>query len=63
MKPEEIAEALRDMAKRVPMKPRITLQDLIKDREPDRVLVLLEHDTETAVLEARKLARRFVHGA
>jgi len=59
MTPQEIADALRDMAKRVPMKPRITLQDLLNDREPDRTLVLNESDTEQAVLAARNLARRF----
>lgn len=59
MRPEEIADALRALAKKHPPKPRITLQDIINDREPQRVLVLTEHDTEAFVLGLHTQAKRF----
>lgn len=59
MKPEDIADALRELAKKHPPKPRITLQDIMSDQEPQRVLVLTEHDTEEFILGLTTQAKRF----
>ena len=59
MDAEYIADALRALAKKHPPKPRITLQDIINDREPDRLLVLTEQDTEAFLVGLQTQARRF----
>lgn len=59
MDAQHIADAVRELAKKFPLKPRITLQDIINDREPDRLLVLTEQDTEEFVLGLQTQARRF----
>lgn len=56
---EHIADALRALAKKHPPKPRITLQDIINDLEPQRLLVLNEQDTEAFVIGLHTQARRF----